>query len=100
MASHEYKTRIKSPLYRWKTLLAMGLVILAVVLDLIFIWGIFFWFWAIENIRTGEAYFVERVNKEDEPVLYWVIIAIWLVIGGYYFFFDEHVYSFLYKLLF
>ncbi|MCW8880106.1 MAG: hypothetical protein OQJ89_12155 [Kangiellaceae bacterium] len=100
MTSREFKTGIKSLLLRWKSLLAIGLVILAVVLDLVFIWGIFFWFWAIENTRTGEAYFVERIERENEPILYWLIIIILLLIGGYYFFFDEYVYSFLYHLLF
>ena len=99
MSSREHKARIQSLLHHWKNLLAIGLVIIAVIMDLLFVWGIFFWFWAIENIRTGEAYFVESVKKDEEPILYWLIITILILVGIYYFFFDEHIYFLLIQAL-
>ncbi|WED24403.1 hypothetical protein L3Q72_16120 [Vibrio sp. JC009] len=74
---------------RWKTILALVLAIIAFKFNLMFVWGIFCLFWAVQNIRNREAYFVERIERDENPVLYWIVVGIWGVTGITYFFMDE-----------
>lgn len=80
---------------RWKTLIALVLVLIASKFDLLFVWGVFCFFWGIENIRLKEAYFVERIERSVNPILYWIIISIWFATGFIYFYIDEHIYTFI-----
>jgi len=64
----------------------------------LFVWGIFCLFWGLENIRAKEAYFVERIERAINPVLYWIIIGIWLGMGLFYFYMDENIFLFLSRL--
>ncbi len=80
---------------RWKTLLALMLALFAVIYHWLFVWGIFCLFWGWENLRAKEAYFVERIERSENPVLYWIIIAIWVGMGLFYFYIDETVFNFL-----
>ncbi len=78
---------------RWKTILALILAAIAFKFNLLFVWGMFCLFWGVENIRAKEAYFVERIARKDNPVLYWVIIATWLGSGALYFYMDETIFN-------
>lgn len=80
---------------RWKTILALVLAVTAVYFGLLFVWGLFCLFWGIENIRSKEAYFVERIERQKNPVLYWVIIASWLAMGVMYFYSDSRIHQLL-----
>ncbi|GLO63289.1 hypothetical protein MACH09_37970 [Vibrio sp. MACH09] len=78
---------------RWKTILALILAAFALKFNLLFVWGMFCLFWGVENIRAKEAYFVERITRRDDPVLYWIIIAVWLVMGVFYFYLDDTIFN-------
>ena len=80
---------------RWKTLLALTMAGIAINFNLLFIWGAFCLFWGVENIRSREAYFVERIERNQNPLLYWVIIAAWFTMGVLYFYFDYSIRSFI-----
>jgi preprotein translocase subunit SecE len=79
---------------RWKTIIALILVLIAIKFNLLFIWGIFCFFWGGENIRSKEAYFVERIERQESPIMYWMIIACWLAMGAIYFYLDGRVFNF------
>lgn len=76
---------------RWKTYFALVLAVIAFSCDLLFIWGLFCLFWGSQNIKAKEAYFVERIERKTNPILYWIIIAIWVVMGGLYIYFDGFI---------
>lgn len=83
---------------RWKTLLALALAFTAFKFNLMFIWGLFCLFWAIENIRIKEAYFVERIERRENPILYWIIVGIWVTTGIFYFSMDPTIWHILAKI--
>ncbi|WP_375753581.1 hypothetical protein [Vibrio sp. HN007] len=71
---------------RWKTIAALILALVALIFDLVLVWGIFCLFWASQNIRHREAYFVERIERDDNPILYWIIVSAWLAAAFFYFY--------------
>jgi hypothetical protein len=79
---------------RWKTYLALLLALTALKYSLLLIWSVFCWFWALENFRSREAFFVERVEYRENPALFSIIILSWGLMGLLYFFTDPRVYNF------
>ncbi|MGB0496462.1 MAG: hypothetical protein ACPGJI_08900 [Kangiellaceae bacterium] len=71
-----------------KSKIALVLAVVSILLNLYFIWGALCLFWAFENIKNEETYFVEKVEKIANPILYWIIIGVWLSMGGYYIYYD------------
>ncbi|MDN3679671.1 hypothetical protein QWZ04_04945 [Vibrio tapetis subsp. quintayensis] len=83
---------------KWKTLLALFLAFVALKFNWFFIWGVFCWFWGWENLRSKEAFFVERVERSKNPILFTVIIISWFLMGALYFYVDHRIYDFFYSL--
>lgn len=61
---------------KWKTMLAIVVLSCA----LIFSWN---WFWTLlivmgifEMLTSGSLHFVEEVNMWENPILYWIMVAI------------------------
>ena len=65
----------------WKALLGLICVWLAVLLDIQAFWGILFLIWTWPAIRTGRAYFIEPVNRNTQPVIYWALVGTWVVLS-------------------
>ena len=80
---------------KWKSMLALVLAAIGTVKGWLFIWGVFCLFWAVVNIRAQEAYFVERIERSQSPVIYWIIIAVWLLLSATYFAIDPLIKSFM-----
>lgn len=62
----------------WKTILTLILMAFA----LYFQWN---WFWAIlillglANVfATNEIHFVETIKRKESPILYWIVVAVWV----------------------
>lgn len=62
---------------KWKTILAMVTVYLAVIMDWQWLWGIFLIGWIIMDLVRGSTYFVEYISKDENPILYWFILFSW-----------------------
>lgn len=67
---------------KWKTIIGLLIVYIATIFDWAWMWGVLFWYWAIPSILNGETYFMERIGRKEDPILYWVVVASWVVIGG------------------
>ena len=63
---------------KWRTILGLILVWIASILNWQWIWGILFLIWIIPDLYTGETYFMEPINKKDNPLLYWLIMISWV----------------------
>ena len=63
---------------RWLTLVALAIVVLALIFDLNFIWGLLFLFWAGPSLFTGVAFLVEPIHRSENPWLFWTIVTLWL----------------------
>jgi hypothetical protein len=48
-------------------------------------WGVLFLFWVIPDIFSGITYFIEPIDKKQNPILYWIIIASWILMAIYSF---------------
>jgi|GEM_PF-191248 len=70
---------------KWKALLGLGLIGIGLIMDWYWIWGIFFLAWAIGDIRNRRTHLLEEVARDETPVLYWVIISMWLLFSFFAF---------------
>ncbi len=71
--------------FKWKTILALILLIIAIVMNWSWVWGILFLFWGVFDLLNQETYFVERITRAENPVLYWIIVITWLVLSVFSF---------------
>ncbi|WP_299628225.1 hypothetical protein [uncultured Tenacibaculum sp.] len=62
---------------KWKTILALILLILAVIFEWDWFWALFILIGLVHIIRSEEINFVESVTKKEHPKLYWIMIFIW-----------------------
>jgi len=69
---------------KWKTIIGLIIIYLATIFDWTWMWGLLFWYWAIPGLFSGETYFMERVGRKEEPILFWVIMVSWVLIGGFF----------------
>lgn len=63
---------------RWFTLAALAIVVVAVLFDYQWIWGLLFLSWSAPSLVTGVVFLVEPVHRAENPRLFWIIVALWL----------------------
>ncbi len=68
---------------KWKTILALIFMAIAILLNWSWFWAIFILLGLIHVIRSGEIHFVESVSKRESPRLYWTMIIIWSLLALY-----------------
>lgn len=68
---------------KWKTVLGLLILYVAVLFEQTWVWGALFIFWTALGLRAGETFFVETVRRRDNPILYWLIIATWIGLSLY-----------------
>jgi len=73
----------KSFMVKWRAMLGLLLVALAIVLEANWIWGVFFLLWVIPDLKTGSTHFFEHVERRHNPVIYWLIVATWVTLSIY-----------------
>ena len=64
---------------RWRTLLALTLMVTATITGYYSLWGILFLWWIFPAIVHGEFLFVEPINRNSDPILFWCMIVFWLL---------------------
>ncbi len=67
----------------WKSILAIIVVLGALILDVYLLFGILYIVWAILGLKSGHAFIIEDVKREDCPIIFWIITLIWLFSGIY-----------------
>ena len=68
---------------KWRSIIGLAFIYLAVWFNWEWAWGIVFLLWVIPDIISGVTYFMEPIHKNENPILYWVIIASWLLMCLY-----------------
>lgn len=68
---------------KWRTIIALVLMYVAILMNWEWAWGLLFLFWVIPDIFSGITYFIEPVSIKENPILYWVIIVSWLLMSIY-----------------
>lgn len=72
------RTRRTGGKVRWFTLAAIAIVVVALVFDFQWVWGLIFLFWAAPSLFTGETFLVEPVHRAENPWLFWTIVTLWM----------------------
>jgi len=68
---------------KWRTILGLIFIYLAMWFNWQWAWGILFLLWVIPDLITGVTYFMEPVEKKEHPILYWIIIGSWILMSLY-----------------
>ena len=68
--------------------LVLAVLVVATVREWYWLWGLLFLFWSVQGIRSGQAFLVEDIAREDHPLLYWLISAMWAGFGLWYLYSD------------
>ena len=53
-------------------------MVVALVFDFQWIWGLLFLLWSGPSLFTGVTFLVEPVHRSENPWLFWVIVSLWL----------------------
>jgi radical SAM superfamily enzyme YgiQ (UPF0313 family) len=68
--------------FKWKTYLALLLLIPAIYFDLAnFMFGALFLYWSLQGIKQKEIFFVEPIKKQENPILFWCITILWIALS-------------------
>lgn len=68
---------------KWRTIIALIIMYITVYFDWQWAWGVLFLIWVVPDIFTGTTYFIEPINRKENPILYWVIIVSWILMAFY-----------------
>jgi len=70
---------------KWRTILGLVIIYLAMWFNWMWLWGVLFFYWVIPDIFSGVTFFMESIDKKSDPILYWVIMVSWILMGGFCF---------------
>jgi predicted transcriptional regulator YdeE len=74
---------MKESTFKWKAILGLIFVWTAIFTNLNWIWGVIFLIWVYPEIKYRRAFFIEPVKRDSHPILYWIIIASWILMSIY-----------------
>lgn len=69
--------------FKWRAILGLVIVSLAVVFDATWAWGLLFLLWLLPDLRSGHTHFLEHVQRRTNPIVYWLIMVTWVVLSLY-----------------
>lgn len=73
---------------KWKTVLALIAVYLAVIMGWNWVWGLLFIMWTIPALYSGRTHLVEEITRDENPMFYWIIIGTWIALSIFMIVFD------------
>jgi len=80
---HANDGETKNQALKWRAVLGLIIVAVAVLTEASWIWAVLFLIWVVPDIRRGSTHFLEYVERRKNPVVYWLIIATWLALSAY-----------------
>lgn len=63
---------------KWKTIVALIVIYLAIVFGWTWVWGVLFLMWTYSALLTGHTHLVEDISKDENPVLFLLIVMTWI----------------------
>ncbi len=70
---------------KWKTIVGLVLLVIATLMNWTWVYGVLFIVWAINDIITGVTHFVEAIYVKENPIMFWIIIVLWIAPSSYWF---------------
>tara|TARA_B100000686_G_C16535741_1_gene834716 strand:- start:588 stop:752 length:165 start_codon:yes stop_codon:yes gene_type:complete len=49
---------------------------------------VLFVYWGVASAVTGDVFLLETIRRRDDPVLFWIIVAMWIGFGLMYVAYD------------
>lgn len=77
---------------KWRSIIGLILIYIAMWFNWQWIWGVLFLIWVIPDVMSGVTYFMEPIEKDRHPILFWTIILSWILMSVFsigIFFFPE-----------
>ena len=68
--------RTKAP-----TVVALVVLLGATALGWMWVWGVLFFYWAVIGVVAQQAYVVQTVRRDENPVLFWFISVAWIALA-------------------
>lgn len=68
---------------KWRTVVALAIIYVAVVMGWMWVWGILFIMWTVPALYSGKTTLVEPVDSRKNPLLFWLIVGTWIVLSLY-----------------
>jgi hypothetical protein len=66
---------------KWATIAAIAALVIATVMGWLWVWGLLYLYWAVAGAMTGNAFVIEIIERDRNPVLFWVINTLWTIAG-------------------
>lgn len=66
---------------KWPTGVGLLVLVVATYFDWNWVWGVLYFYWGALSLRTGEAFLVQTVWREDNPGLFWSVSAMWVILA-------------------
>lgn len=67
--------------FQWRVWIGVIFVIIISIMNWQWAWGILFLIWVIPDIRNRVTYFIEPVQRDETPFLYWAIVCTWILLS-------------------
>ncbi len=68
---------------KWRAILSLILIVISTVMNW-WLWGILLIIWGLTNLLGNETWLSETIRKSENPILFYLVIGIWLFFGFYY----------------
>lgn len=68
---------------KWRTIIALILMYIALFMNWEWAWGVLFLLWVIPDLFSGVTFFIEPIQRNENPMLYWIIIVSWILMAAY-----------------
>ncbi len=72
-----FKPSRRSSPDKWKAYIGLTLIFTSLFTGWYWLWSIFFAIWLIMDIKSKSTFMLEPVHKNENPVLYWIIVTVW-----------------------
>lgn len=68
---------------KWRTIIALILMYIALFMNWEWAWGVLFLLWVIPDLFSRVTFFIEPIQRNKNPILYWIIIVSWILMATY-----------------
>lgn len=74
---------------KWKTLIALVMVYVSIIFNQAWLIGLLFVFWTLQSLKNKQAFIIEEIRRDNNPILYWIIVLTWVFVALFYFDFTK-----------
>lgn len=67
--------------FQWRPFIALIGVYVIFIMGWQWAWGILFLYWVIPDMFRGVTYFIEPVERQNNPFLFWLIVISWILMS-------------------